>query len=181
MEIVDENDTPKVFMNHVLDDSLIVAKHTEELRVINVLIHGVEVIATLDDGSQIISIHQDRWEKTGLLIHSDKIMIMDSANKSRDETMGLLQDLKITIGGYDFYLQVQVVRDAPYEMLLGRPFFTLTSASHKHFDCGDSRFMLFNPNTGNKLCYLLIQETNLSTIIPTSPRTDAPIRVFANQ
>ena len=168
MEIVDENDTPKVFMNHISDDSLIVAKHTEELRVINVLIHGVEVIATLDDGSQIISIRQDKWEKTGLPIRSDKIMIMESANKSRDETMGLLQDLKITIGGYDFYLQVQVVRDAPYEMLLGRPFFTLTSASHKHFDCGDSRLTLFDPNTGNKI------------MLPTRPR-DKPININPNQ
>ena len=85
-------------------------------------------------------------------------MVMESANKSRDETMGLLQDLKINIGGYDFYLQVQVVRDAPYEMLLGRPFFTLTSASHKHFDCGDSRLTLFDPNSGDKI------------MLPTRPR-----------
>ena len=158
MEVAEEVDTPKVFMNHVSDDSLIVARHTEELRVIDVLIHGVKVVATLDDGSQIISIRQDKWERIGLPIRSDKIMVMESANKSRDETMGLLQDLKINIGGYDFYLQVQVVRDAPYEMLLGRPFFTLTSASHKHFDCGDSRLTLFDPNSGDKI------------MLPTRPR-----------
>jgi hypothetical protein len=46
-------------------------------------------------------------------------MVMELANKSKDKTMGLLQDLKIEIGGYDFYLQVQVVKDAPYEMFLG--------------------------------------------------------------
>ena len=66
----------------------------------------------VDDGSQIISILQDKWERIGLPIRSDKIMVMELANKSKDETMGLLQDLKVNIGGYNFYHQVQVVRDA---------------------------------------------------------------------
>ena len=67
--------------------------------------------------------------------------------------MGLLQDLKIGIGGYDFYLQVQVVKDAPYKMLLGRPFFTLTQAMHKHFDNGESRLTLIDPNSGDKITF----------------------------
>ena len=78
---------------------------------------------------------------------------MESANKTRDETMGLLQDLKISIGGYDFYLQVQVVKEAPYEMLLGRPFFTLTQATHKHFDNGESRLTLYNLNTQDVIMF----------------------------
>jgi gag-polyprotein putative aspartyl protease len=149
-ESIDDHD---VLVANVSADNLIVAKHTEELRVIDILIQGVKVIATVDDGSQIISIRQDMWEKIGLPIRSDKTMIMESANKSKDETMGLLQDLKIDIGGYDFYLQVQVVKDAPYEMLLGRPFFTLTQATHKHFDNGESRLTLFDPNTGDKITF----------------------------
>ena len=140
-----------VLVANVSADNLVVAKHTEELRVIDMTIQGVEVTATVDDGSQIISIRQDKWEKIGLPIRSDRIMVMESANKSKNETMGLLQDLKVNIGGYDFYLQVQVVGDAPYEMLLGRPFFTLTQASHKHFDNGESRLTLFDPNTGDKI------------------------------
>jgi hypothetical protein len=80
-------------------------------------------------------------------------MVVESANKSKDETMGLLQDLKINISGYDFYLQVQVVKDAPYEMLLGRPFFTLTQATHKHFENGESRLTLFDPNTQDKITF----------------------------
>lgn len=84
-------------------------------------------------------------------IRSDMIMVMKSANKSKNKTMGLLQDLKIVIGGYNFYLQVQVVQDAPYEMLLGCLFYTLTQASHKHFDNGDSRLTIFDPNTSNKI------------------------------
>ena len=68
-------------------------------------------------------------------------------NKSKNETMGLLQDLKVEIGGYDFYVQVQMVQEAPYELLLGRPFFTLTQATHKHFLNRSSHLTLVDPNT----------------------------------
>jgi len=159
IENAQDDEESQVLVANISADRLVVAKHTEELRVIDIVIQGVEIIATVDDGSQIISIRQDKWEKIGLPIRSDRIMIMESANKSKDETMGLLQDLKVNIGGYDFYLQVQVVKDAPYEMLLGMPFFTLTQASHKHFDNGDSRLTLFDPNTGDKIT------------IPTRPRS----------
>ena len=140
-----------VTVANVVTEKTIVAKHVEELRVIDVLINGIKVIATVDDGSQILSVRQDVWEKIGLPIRSDKVMVMESANKTKDETMGLLQDLKINIGGYDFYVQVQVVRDAPYEMLLGRPFFTLTQATHKHYANGESRLTLIDPNTQAKI------------------------------
>lgn len=151
VEMTEEEETAEVLVANVTSENLVVAKTTEELRVIDAYIQGIKVVATVDDGSQIVSIRQDMWEKIGLPIRSDKIMIMESANKTKDETMGLLQDLKIEIGGYDFYLQVQVVKDAPYEMLLGRPFFTLTQASHKHFDDGESRLTLLDPNSGDKI------------------------------
>jgi hypothetical protein len=151
VEEASEIEEPQVLLANISGDNLIVAKHTEELRVIDIEIHGINIVATVDDGSQIVSIRQDKWEKIGLPIRSDRIMIMESANKTKDETMGLLQDLKINVGGYDFYLQVQVVKDAPYEMLLGRPFFTLTQATHKHFDNGESRLTLFDPNSGDRI------------------------------
>ena len=150
-ELLEDDEDSRVLVANVNDENLVVANHTEELRVIDIEIHGVKVVATIDDGSQIVSIREDMWEKFGLPIRSDKTMVMESANKTKNETMGLLQDLKITIGGYDFYLQVQVVREAPYEMLLGRPFFTLTQANHKHFENGESRLTLIDPNTHNRI------------------------------
>ena len=101
-----------------------------------------------DDGSQVISIRAKLWERLGIPIRSDRTMVMESANKSKNETIGLLQDLRLDIGGYDFYVQVQVVQDTPYDLLLGQPFFTLTQAMHKHFANGDSCLMLTDPNSG---------------------------------
>ena len=81
-------------------DNLIVAKEVEELRALDVTIEGQKVEALADDGSQIISIRKDIWERLGSPIRSDHVMVMESANRSKNETMGLLQDLRIGIGGY---------------------------------------------------------------------------------
>jgi gag-polyprotein putative aspartyl protease len=138
-----------VFLTELANRSseLVVAREVEELRALEVKINGIAVEALADDGSQIISIRKDIWERIGTPIRSDHVMMMESANKSKNETMGLLQDLKVEIGGYDFYVQAQVVQDAPYELLLGRPFFTLTQANHKHFSNGSSHITLVDPNS----------------------------------
>jgi len=73
-------------------------------------------------------------------------MNMISVNASSNSTIGLIHDLKVTIGGYNFYLQVQVVENALYEMLLGRPFLTLTEAQTQHYANGDSHITLQDPN-----------------------------------
>jgi hypothetical protein len=73
-------------------------------------------------------------------------MVMESANSSREATLGLLRDLPVRIGRSTLYLQVQVVENASYEMLLGRPFLTLTEARTHHYTNGDSHITLLDPN-----------------------------------
>jgi hypothetical protein len=87
---------------------------------------------------------------------------MESANATTEMTLGLLRDLPVRIGSSTFYLQAQVFENAPYEMLLGRPFLTLTEAKTYHYNNGDSHITLLDPNT---------QET---ITIPTSPRIRTP-------
>ncbi|KAF8810011.1 hypothetical protein BYT27DRAFT_7021069, partial [Phlegmacium glaucopus] len=130
----------------------------EELRAVDVIIEGHEVEATIDDGSQILSIREDVWQRSGLPLRADETIVMESANLTKDKTMGLIKNLKLIIGGYDFYVQAQVVKNAPYEVLLGRPFFTLTEASHQHYSNGDSRLTVLDPNTQELIT------------IPTRPR-----------
>ncbi|KAF9440558.1 hypothetical protein P691DRAFT_687298 [Macrolepiota fuliginosa MF-IS2] len=76
---------------------------------------------------------------------------MESVNASKEMTLGLLQDLPIRIRSSVFYLQVQVFENAPYEMLLGRPFLMLTQAQTYHYSNGDSHIMLLDPNTKETL------------------------------
>ena len=56
----------------------------------------------------------------------------------------------MTIGGLSVYVQAQVVENAPYEVLLGRPFLALLSANMQdHPDSGQD-IMLTCPETGAK-------------------------------
>lgn len=103
--------------------------------------------AILDEGSQITAIQRDIWERLAFPLLSTQTMVMEAANSSKDATLGLLRDLPARIGCSIFYLQVQVVENASYEMLLGRPFLTLTEAHTHHYTNGDSHITLVDPNT----------------------------------
>jgi hypothetical protein len=129
-------------------DNIIVADHSVNLRVLDLTLDDkVQVEAILDEGSQIVGLRKDIWEKLGVPVRSDHKMNMISANASSNQTIGLIHDLKVTIGAYNFYLQVQVVENASYEMLLGRPFLTLTEANTQHYANGDSHITLQDPNS----------------------------------
>ncbi|KAF9439955.1 hypothetical protein P691DRAFT_784123 [Macrolepiota fuliginosa MF-IS2] len=109
--------------------SLIVANQVEDLRTIPLKLGGsIMVEAILDEGLQIMAIRCDVWEKLSLPLLSNQTMVMESANASKEVTLGLLRDLPACIGCSMFYLQVQVVKNVSYEMLLGQPFLTLTEA-----------------------------------------------------
>ncbi|KAF6761017.1 hypothetical protein DFP72DRAFT_881994 [Ephemerocybe angulata] len=125
-----------------------VANDAETLRTIEVELDGrVKVDAILDDGSQIIGIRRDIWERLGLPLRSDHRMTMEAANASTSQTLGLLPNLKVYIGTCEFILQVQVVEEAGYDMLLGRPFHVLAQAQVQHFRNGGAVATLTDPHT----------------------------------
>jgi hypothetical protein len=47
----------------------------------------------------------------------------------------------------DIYLQVQVMPNAPYDILLGRPFYALTECITKDFANRDQHLTVTDPNT----------------------------------
>jgi hypothetical protein len=127
---------------------LIVGKDSVPLSAVYPLISGHHKFENvLDSGSQINGIREDIWEAIGdpLL---DATMTMQSANNTQNDTLGKLQNVRFTFGDVDLYMQMQVVENAPYEVLLGKPFFALTACSAKHFPNGDEHITITDPNTG---------------------------------
>ncbi|KAF9440729.1 hypothetical protein P691DRAFT_792942 [Macrolepiota fuliginosa MF-IS2] len=93
------------------------------------------------------------------LVLNEQVMVDAILDEGSQITMlGLLRDLPVRIGWNMFYLQVQVVENSSYEMLLGQPFLTLTKACTHHYTTGDLHITLCNPNT------------NDTFTIPTKPR-----------
>lgn len=134
------------------DGLVTVAQDSLPLRVIDALIEGkLTVECIIDPGSQIVAMRKEIWEQLGVPLQSDMIMVMEAANKTKTSTMGLLQNLRMTFGPVELMLQVQVVENAPFDILLGRPFQALASCTTKDFPTGEQYITLKDPNTAKEV------------------------------
>ncbi|KAF8996269.1 hypothetical protein BDQ17DRAFT_1517319, partial [Cyathus striatus] len=101
----------------------------------------------LDNGSEIVAIRRDLWQKLNIPIDSMQHVTLEAANGSKSSSVGLLSNLKVSIGPITLYLQAQVLDDMPYNLLLGRPFSHLAQARIQDFANGDQHITLIDPNT----------------------------------
>lgn len=128
------------------------------LRQIPGTINNIEATCVLDSGAQFIAMRQDVWMRTGKSLSPDKSFTMEAANNTKSDTLGLVDYVTINFSGLDIHLRVQVVKEAPYELLLGRPFFVLTAATTVDFRNSDQHLTLNCPRTGDRVT------------LPTEPR-----------
>jgi hypothetical protein len=72
---------------------------------------------------------------------------MEAANLTITETHGHLQNVWFTFDDIDIYLQVQVMLNAPYDIFLSHPFYTLMECITKDFANRDQHLTIMDPNT----------------------------------
>jgi hypothetical protein len=77
-------------------------------------------------------------------------MTMTNANTSTDSTLGVLENLRLDFGAGEVLVHVQVLARANFDMLLGRPFHCLMSATTQDFPDGGQNITLRDPNTGKE-------------------------------
>jgi hypothetical protein len=109
----------------------------------------------LDGGAQVIVIKKDIWEHLDLLLLTEKIMIMESANNMCNHTLGVIQNVKMTFGPIILMLQIQVIEDSLFKVLLGQPFFVLanciTEDNPKEYSC----ITLHDLNTSKRVKFVM--------------------------
>lgn len=131
-------------------DMIVVAHRGNGLRSIYPSINGAEadVEATLDSGSQIVSI--DRVIAVGLNLPWDPMITiqMQDVHGGVQRTLGLARNVPFKIGEITVYLQCHVQDRAPYEVLIGRPFDVLTESEVKNWGNGDQEITITDPNSG---------------------------------
>ncbi|KAL5521807.1 hypothetical protein ACEPAF_2555 [Sanghuangporus sanghuang] len=121
------------------------------LRTVSALIEDtLEVECVLDQGAVVCLLREDVWEKLQIPLSPDKGMILETADAARSSTIGMISNAKFTIAGIDVSLQVQVVPNAPFQALLGRPFFAITECETKDYTSGDQHITLTDPNDRRK-------------------------------
>jgi hypothetical protein len=95
-------------------------------------------------------------------------MIMESANNTRNHTLGLVQNVRLTLGSILLSLQIQVIKDAPFEVLLGQPFFALSSCITEDSTDGESYITIRNPNTGECAKFITYARRLKPSPVPTA-------------
>jgi hypothetical protein len=72
---------------------------------------------------------------------------MQSANGSRNESLGLVENLKLEISGMKLHIQAHVIHNPAYNVLLGRPFDVLTAPNIKNYCDKLQTMTMTNPNS----------------------------------
>ena len=127
----------------------IVAQESCGLKAIYPVINHVgEVESLLDSGSQIVSMAKNIAEGLGIVWDPGITIEMESANRTVKRTLGLARNVPFNFEKITIYLQVHIMDDPAYKVLLGRPFETVTESSIRNDKDGCQSLILTDPNTG---------------------------------
>ena len=130
---------------------VVMAKESQGLRAIYPLINKVgEVESLLDSGSQIISMAKKVAKSLEIDWDPNITIEMESANRSIEKTLGLAKNIPFQCGGIVVYLQIHIMADPAYKVLLGRPFDIVTESIVKNESNGNQTLTLTDPNTGER-------------------------------
>jgi len=133
------------------------------LRVIPVLVNGVtEEEALLDSSSQIVSMTRDVAAANKISWDPGLSIQLQSANGSLSRTCGLAKNVPFTLGDVTVLLQAHIMETAPYKILLGRPFDTITEST------------IINDREGNQTINITCPNTGTRAAIPTYKRGSLP-------
>ncbi|EIN03368.1 hypothetical protein PUNSTDRAFT_78303 [Punctularia strigosozonata HHB-11173 SS5] len=116
------------------------------LRTIRPLVGGlIHPECILDTGCEMVAMRQDVWEQLKWPLNVDDRITIEVANNTTTQSCGSLKDVPFEIGGLTFHLQVQVVPEAPWEVLMGRAFHTFASCVTQDFPDGNQYITITDP------------------------------------
>lgn len=119
-EIVDYTRTQRVPKPTQAQTTAALAYSTP-LQEIDVRLAGKEEVGLLDEGSEIVVVRKDVWEELGFKVNPEVEMVMQTANGGKEPMLGCAENLEIEVGGLKTRAHAFVVPQAPFRLLLGRP------------------------------------------------------------
>jgi len=153
--------------------SVIVAAESHALRTVYPLINRVgEVESLLDPGSQIVSMAKSVAVTLEVSWDPDITVQMQSANNTLERTLGLAKNVPFLFGTITVYLQVHVIGNAAYKVLLGRPFDIVTESVVKNAKDGSQSLTLTDPNTGERCVMHTHERGKAPTVLQRRYKSD---------
>lgn len=168
---VPKGETPKQVFVNTVDRQ---ATDSAPLRVVYPLINGTgQVESIIDGGSQIVSMALAIAEYLGLTWDPDINIFMQSANAQVEKSVGLAKNVAFRFGDITIYLQVHIIQEPAYKVLLGRPFEILTASVAVNKRDGSQILTLTDPQT-QKRCTLPTLERGTVRNIQRDTSTEIP-------
>lgn len=125
-----------------------VARDSASLRVVFPLVAGTaKVEAVTDSGSQIVSMGLTTARRLSISWDPDVQIFMQSANGQLRRSAGLARNVSFVFGDITVYLQVHIIDQPAYEVLLGRPFEILTESMITNSIDGSQTLTIRDPNS----------------------------------
>ncbi|KAG5640075.1 hypothetical protein DXG03_001305 [Asterophora parasitica] len=129
-------------------ECVMVAKESHSLQSILMCIEAQEQVeCIMDSGCQIIAMSEEVCHDLHIRYNPTVILHMQSANRTVDPSLGLARNVPCTIGNITLYLQIHVIWNLAYNILLGRPFDILTCSSVKMHLANETIITITDPNT----------------------------------
>jgi hypothetical protein len=99
------------------------------LRCIRAVMHHGQILSCiLDQSTECIVMLHSVWRTLGgILLRSNHKLTMESINTLTNKMLGVIENLPLDFRVGEMLFQVQVVPTTNFDVLLGQPFFTLTS------------------------------------------------------
>jgi hypothetical protein len=121
---------------------------TLSLHPIFLLVEGKFMVeCILDSGCQIVAMNNSVWEKLGNNIQVEQVLKIEAANLTITEMHGHLCNVQLMFDDINIYLQVQVMPNAPYDILLSCPFYILMECITRDLTNRDQHLTIMDPNT----------------------------------
>ncbi|KAI0754482.1 hypothetical protein C8Q80DRAFT_1094759 [Daedaleopsis nitida] len=145
-----EDPVEQRFLEHrEVNSMMIVAKESHALRLIECLVDNkLKVDCVIDPGCQIVAMSEEVCTDLNLVYDPSIKVSMVSANSTTDTSLGLARDVPFTIGPITLYMQAHIIRNASYDVLLGRPFDVVTSSIVQNSPNEDQTITIHCRNSG---------------------------------
>ncbi|KAF7301290.1 hypothetical protein MIND_00694000 [Mycena indigotica] len=142
-----------------LPEGLITSAETTAIRCILPIVDNQEYVESIvDPGSQICAMSEALCHRLALQYDPTIVLQMQSANGAITPSLGVARNVAFTLRDIVLYLQVHIVRNPAYDVLLGRPFDVLTQSVVHNYSNNDQTITIRDPNTGR------------TATVPTIPR-----------
>lgn len=134
---------------------LTVTKESHSLCNIPVLVNNQETIeCIIDPGCQIIAMSEAVAHDLSLIYDPSICLNMQSTNGEIDLSLRLAWNVPCSIGGITLYLQIHVIHDPAYNILLGWPFDVLTHNTVQNYANEDQTIMIHDLNSSRQATIL---------------------------